>query len=130
MRNRAKCKLCNSIIESFHIYDYVPCKCGEISIDGGPGELKCASKNWINFLRVDDEGNEIVVSVQEKDNLNQLDIDMKPTKKDMIDMLEGLIKSYERLPSSAMSQPVSHADFCSLSMLLLSIFREDCKDSI
>lgn len=33
--NRAKCLLCNDIITSKHSHDYVTCKCGNLSIDGG-----------------------------------------------------------------------------------------------
>ena len=71
MRNRAKCKLCQSTIESFHPTDLVLCKCGEISVDAGEG-LKCAAKSWENFLRVDDEGNEIIVKVESKTNPNNI----------------------------------------------------------
>lgn len=35
LRNRARCKLCGSIIESKHVHDFVTCGCGAISVDGG-----------------------------------------------------------------------------------------------
>jgi len=35
IRNRAKCKLCGDIIESKYRHDFVTCKCGAISVDGG-----------------------------------------------------------------------------------------------
>src|SRR5271166_4679007 len=57
IKNRAKCKLCKDILESFHQHDYVTCTCGEISIDGGTSYWRCAAKNWENFLRLDDNGN-------------------------------------------------------------------------
>lgn len=63
MRNRAKCKLCKSIIESFHSVDYVVCECGEIAIDGGDYRFKNYAKNWENFIRVDDFDNEIPIKV-------------------------------------------------------------------
>ena len=34
-RNRAKCKKCQDVIESKHRHDFVTCKCGSISLDGG-----------------------------------------------------------------------------------------------
>lgn len=136
MRNRAKCKLCNSIIESFHSSDLVNCKCGHIFVDGG-NALLCGASNWDNFLRVDDECNEIIVKVQEKENLSKYDIadrepyptdeeysnSNKPTKKEMLSILDDMIKSYENLPQHAMLNPITHADFCSLLLLLSSILR-------
>lgn len=35
LRNIAECKLCGDIIESVHVHDFVRCKCGEITTDGG-----------------------------------------------------------------------------------------------
>lgn len=122
MKNRAKCKLCNSVIESFHATDYVLCKCGEISVDGGEA-LRCAANDWSNFIRVDDKGNEILVKIM--DDVKQLDIDTKPTKKELLDMLERDIKAIEGLPQHAMLTPITHYDFCSSLMLLLAILRAD-----
>jgi len=122
MRNRAKCKLCHSIIESFHSGDYVSCKCDEISVSGADS-LNCAAKNWSNFMRVDDEGNEIVVSVKEN---------VKPDKDDLLKMLDEMIKSYENLPSAAMQSPINHYDFASALLLLSEILRarSSCNDTI
>ena len=127
MRNRAKCRLCNGILESFHFYDHVSCKCGEISISGGLEEYQTASKDpeYKNFIRVDDEGNEIVVKVVEKDQeIKEADIP-KLTKKDYIDMLDALAKNIENLPSHAMQAPITHYDYCSLVLLLSAILRAD-----
>jgi hypothetical protein len=117
MKNRAKCKLCNSIIESFHSTDYVLCKCGEIAVDSGDA-LKCYAKDFKNFIRVDDNGNEIVVKVQDSTTITNND---KLSKKDLINMLDEMIKGYERLPSTAMSNPVSNYDFCASLILINSI---------
>ncbi len=54
MKNRAKCKKCHSVLESFHEFDYITCKCGEIAISGGNQKLECYANDWSNFLRVDD----------------------------------------------------------------------------
>lgn len=123
MRNRAKCKLCHSIIESYTILDYVSCKCDEISIWGGKINLHCEAKDWNNFLRIDDEGNEIIVSVKAKDD------DTAPLgkqKKEMlIAMLDEMIKNVEGLPSEAMLAPVTHYDYLSLMLLLSSILKSE-----
>ena len=122
MINRAKCKLCNSIIESYHATDLVVCKCGEISVDGGEA-LRCYAIDWKNFLRVDDQGNEIIVKVK-NDNVNPLDnASSKPTKKVLIGMLDEMIKNIEGLPQIAMTAPITHYDFASALILLASILR-------
>jgi len=38
--NKARCTVCGDIIESKHRHDYVSCKCGAISVDGGKDYLK------------------------------------------------------------------------------------------
>lgn len=43
--NKARCKNCNDIIESLYRHDFVFCKCGAISIDGGKDYLKRSSEN-------------------------------------------------------------------------------------
>ena len=50
MRNRAKCKLCNDIIESTDNKDVIDCKCGEISVMGGQEKMGCMAKSWDNSL--------------------------------------------------------------------------------
>ncbi len=128
MKNRAKCKKCKSIIESFHRYDYVTCSCGEIAVDGGEDNFRCIAKNWDSFLRVDDEGNEIMVTVKDKEEPSKPIENVKPNKKELLDMLEEMIKSYETLPEHALHAPVSHSDLVSSLILLSAILRADCKD--
>ena len=65
MKNRAKCKLCNSIVESFHPTDHVICKCGEIELNGGDA-MYAKANDFRNFVRVDDLGNEITVRYENK----------------------------------------------------------------
>lgn len=40
MRNRVQCLLCGEIIESKFQHDYVTCKCGNVSVDGGKDYCK------------------------------------------------------------------------------------------
>lgn len=127
MRNRAKCKLCKSIIESFHSMDYVTCKCGEISVDAGEA-LKCYAKDFANFLRVDDEGNEIIVTIQESADVKPLcnpEEKKKPSRKELLDMLDNMIESIDSLPNNAMTTPINHYDFSSALILVSSILRAD-----
>ncbi len=123
MKNRAKCKLCASIIESYHDTDYVSCKCGHISVDGGTS-MKCAAIDWSNFLRVDDEGNEILVTVKsDKQNVDEELIQEKPSKAKMLEILDEMIKSYESLPKYAMEGAVTNYDLLSALILLSSILK-------
>lgn len=119
MRNRAKCKLCQSIIESFHPTDYVECKCGEISVCEGSA-LKCAAKNYQNFVRVDDEGNEVVVRV---DVEHEMPIPNKITKADLAIMLDEMIANIEKMPSHAKGQPINHYDFLSALILFSALLK-------
>jgi hypothetical protein len=61
MRNRAKCRLCGDILESFHEHDRVECSCGEIAISGGTVRYELAYRNLDNFLRLDDNDQETPV---------------------------------------------------------------------
>jgi len=104
----------------------VRCECGEIAVDGGLDYYKVNARNYENFLRVDDEGNEIVIKVKEKPEIFEEDKSIsKPTRDNLLNMLEEMIKSYERLPEHAMLTSVTQADLCSSLILILSILRSE-----
>ena len=113
MRNRAKCKKCESIIESKGHNDLQHCSCGEISVNGGD-KLGCSAMDWNNFLRVDDEGNIVVPTIQQAP---------KVTKEDFLQALDEMIRRIEEMPQHAMVVSINHYDFVSLLVLLASIFR-------
>lgn len=117
MRNRAKCKLCETIIESLHERDICECNCGEISVMGGD-KLGCSAKDWKHFLRVDDADNVIVPQIKEAPR--------KPNKKDFLDALDEMIRRIEDMPPQAMTIAINHYDFVSMLILFSSIFR--CED--
>lgn len=122
MINRAKCKLCNSTIESFHRLDRVECKCGEISVGGDSStDMACAAKDWSNFLRVDDEGNEIIpkISIYCKQE------PIKDVKSDIISVIDDMIKDVERLPDHAKTAAITQYDYLALLFLLKRILIED-----
>ncbi len=125
MRNRAKCRLCNEIIESFHRGDYVSCKCDEIAVSGGNEKLEVFAKNWANFMRVDDEGNEIIIAVEEKKDEANKDLPVAPTltKDDYIKMLEEFCQNIDDLPQDAKFSSVTHVDLVSVLRILVDIFR-------
>lgn len=122
MINRAKCKLCNQIIESFHATDLVQCKCGAIALDGGES-LKCYYKDIHDFVRVDDQGNEIIVrEAEEKLDISSAIVD----REELLKMLNEMIKNIEGLPQIAMATSVNHYDLLSALLLISAIFRSDC----
>ncbi len=49
LRNRVKCNKCGDIIESESVYNFVTCKCGAVSIDGGHEYLKRSAKSPKDF---------------------------------------------------------------------------------
>jgi len=122
MKNRAKCKLCGSVIESFHDTDYVVCECGHISVDGGES-MRCAALDFSNFIRLDDDGNEITVKILENTGQTK-DQEKKLSRNELIDVLEEMTKSIERMPAGAMTAPVTHYDHYALLLLLVSILRD------
>ncbi len=38
--NRARCLICQDIIESFHTHDFKWCRCGKLAVDGGYAYFK------------------------------------------------------------------------------------------
>lgn len=130
MRNRAKCKLCNTIIESLHKYDMVNCKCGEIFVDGGQEHFRCGFGNAENFLRVDDEGNEILITLKDTKEDAKEEIEHntpKPSLQELLGYLDDMIKSYDNLPTYARIGPVTNYDLLSVLLLLSSILKGLCK---
>ena len=52
--NKAKCLLCNDIIESRSHHDFVTCKCGNLSVDGGHEYLKRAGVDLDQYEELSD----------------------------------------------------------------------------
>ncbi|WP_370684743.1 DUF7695 domain-containing protein, partial [Marinilactibacillus psychrotolerans] len=48
LKNKARCKRCDDVIESKHSHDFVTCKCGAISLDGGLEYQRLSFKNSID----------------------------------------------------------------------------------
>lgn len=127
MRNRAKCKLCKEIIESFHSHDFVYCKCKEIYVDGGTSCYRAGANDFSNFIRIDDEGLEIEVklvdSVHDIPESTSIDDIPKPTRPDLMKMLDEMIISTEKLPEQAMRLPINNYDHLSLMILIRAILK-------
>jgi hypothetical protein len=126
MRNRAKCKKCETVLESFHKYDYVECKCGEISITGGTDRWECAAKDWDNFLRIDDFNNELavkIISAEDQNKNESVPEKTIPSKEELLLMLDEMINYVDNLPEHAKYAPVSQYDFYSFMMLIKALIK-------
>ncbi len=127
MRNRAKCKLCRDVIESFHSTDHVQCSCGEIDVFGGEA-MRCAAAHWENFIRLDDKGNEFIPKVQNSpdDPVSAMIYPEEPlSKAALLSEFDQIVKSYDSLPRHVLDSPVSHADLLSVLLVLQAILRAD-----
>lgn len=63
IRNVIRCKNCGDIIESKYTHDYVTCKCGRCSVDGGPSYLRrsfsYSTDDYEELSEFDDENEKI-----------------------------------------------------------------------
>jgi hypothetical protein len=129
MRNRAKCKKCQSILESFHLHDYVTCKCGEISISGGNDKYFTYAHDFSNFIRIDDEEKEVLVTFKEDDSGHDQKKSQEPPKKatreDLLQEFQRLLDNIEQLPEPALTLPISHYDLYSFMLILSHILRAE-----
>jgi len=48
--NQAQCKICREVIQSKHRHDYVSCKCGEISVDGGTSYVRRLARDMDSII--------------------------------------------------------------------------------
>lgn len=113
-RNRAKCKLCGDILESFHMDDYVKCSCNEISICGGQDRYFCAANDWKNFVRVDDDDSEIIPMIVDKESMSRKHV--------KLDMLRNMVETFKNLPDHERYKAITGQDFYSSLSLLLELF--------
>ena len=57
LRNAARCRKCDTIVESRHVHDFRACKCRAIFVDGGLEYLRAGGnpEDFESLLEVDDE---------------------------------------------------------------------------
>ena len=51
---------------------------------------------------------------------------VKPSKKELLDMLSEMIATIERMPPNAFTIAINHYDWLSLLILLRALFDSDC----
>lgn len=123
MRNRAKCRLCKSELESLTRYDVVSCACGEIDIWGGVDELRSRARDYANFLRLDDEGKEIEVKVIDNAN-NKEEVPVTEevkhdiTREDKVKLVNSMLDYYERLPQHVLISAPTQYDLKAIYVLI------------
>jgi len=126
MRNRAKCLKCGDILESFHPTDYVVCKCDEIALNGGSAML-CYAKSFKNFIRINDDGEEVIPTIVEKEvpeaDPNQ-DMTQPPNRQELLSALNDYIKSFDNLPEHAMMTPITHIDLKNSLTIVYAILKD------
>lgn len=128
MRNRAKCKLCGEIIESFLRHDYVTCKCGEISIDGGSYYWHCGARDPNNFVRIDDADQEVPIKWMENGEMSDGSttmIEPKISRKDLLEMFEEMTNRLDQLPQHVKQMSPTNADLYSFMLVLSQLLRSD-----
>lgn len=125
MKNQAKCRLCRDVIESLALADIVTCSCGEITIWGGAYELRSNAKDYKNFLRISESGQEVEVKYHEKpEESNTAHEEQESISiKDLMYSLEASIKAIENLPDHAKNSSVTHYDMLSLMIVINELFK-------
>lgn len=126
MRNRAKCRLCKSEIESVTLSDVVSCACEEITIWGGLQELRSLAKDYKNFLRLDENGNEIEVKVINKsDEKKEVPVEEEKqpelTREQKVDMVDAMLKYYEDLPGHVMLSNPTQYDMKAVFLMIRQV---------
>ncbi len=57
------------------------------------------------------------------EELDELSKSIKPTREELIEMLDEMNNNIERLPAHALIQPINHYDLSALLILLSAIFK-------
>jgi hypothetical protein len=108
--------------------DVVTCECGEITVyDGAAMRMEC--KNIENFLRVDDLGHEIVVTYIDKhaDSEENKAINNPLAnigKRELVDLLEHKVKSFQNLPDHVKLSFVTTVDLYDFMLDVVNILKK------
>ena len=121
VKNRAKCKVCNTIMHAKEPYIRVLCNCGRCFIELEMDKTLCGTDEWSNLVFVDDEGNEIVLNSPEETEV----IPEKISKKQLIEQMKDMIRSYDNLPPRALYEPVLTIDMKNLMLLVVGILESE-----
>lgn len=129
MKNRAKCKKCLSIIESFLPDEMIYCKCGAIAVCDGTA-MRMWPLNSPDFLRIDDVGNEIKVRYEDKGAEGSNDKSdengyKNPSKTELIQALEDSLTYTENTPDHEKHSFVTHVALCYYLRAVINILKRE-----
>lgn len=123
MRNRAKCRLCGDILESFHEHDLVQCRCKEIAITGGNYKPHRMTRHAENFILINDDGKEEAFTPYEEKSLEQIQEQKVMTKEEAIQELENMVKFMENMREQALYSHVTQCDLYRFMALLVFVLK-------
>lgn len=93
------------------------------------GAMRSEAKDYENFLRVDDLGNEVVVRYKEQIDSNENiatdhDNGKGPTIEELIQAVDHSIEAIENLPDHAKYEPCNQYDICSILLTIKAVLRK------
>ncbi len=94
MRNRAKCRKCQDVIESTHVHHFIRCHCESIAVDGGNEYWKMVG-NPEDFMRLDDDGNEWKKE-QPENKGNEVEVKLE---EQLVEIRKSIADLYEKIHS-------------------------------
>lgn len=121
MRNKAKCKICQCIIQTISEEEWVACECGNLAMIGGEKGPRMRFNELSEIVMIDDSDNEVIPKMKKDTE----EARPKPTKKELLKILDEMNQRIEEMPPQAAVMAITHYDFSSLLILLASIFRAD-----
>lgn len=122
MTTKAKCKLCQDIIQIGQEDGYVKCSCGEIGLHRDQGTNSYYARDWDNFFFVDDKGNEIIPTIKKMQDTERTNVVMN--RQQMLEMLDKFVSDIEALPPLAMQTYINHYDYLNLLTLIRALFKD------
>ena len=116
----------------------VSCPCNEISIDGGTKKFRAAARDFKNFVRIDDEGNEVAVTLVDKPEpfISKEEKPLVDTYADKLAILMEMIDEAEKEHEHMSYANLSKREFAEAMLVIYSLLKdvdpsasEDCPAS-
>lgn len=89
--------------------------------------MLCYAKSFKNFIRIDDDGNEVIPTIIEGD-APEADpnhhIKEPPNRDELLAGLNEYIKSFDNLPSHALMTPITQNEMKACMMIIYAILRD------
>jgi len=85
--------------------------------------MRCRAKSWSNFLRIDENGCEHKVRIEQdasEESKRAKACKLQEIKREIYHLRD----SVEKMPSTALAAPISHYDYLTVLLLLSSLVEE------